>query len=68
MMDGNEEKRSMWWTVAGVVLSSAASLGIGYRLGTRERPCACKAKLPGSGSEAIGGGGGNGNGNGGKSS
>ncbi len=44
--NNQQDRRSIWWTLAGVVAGSAAGLGIGFKLGAREKPCACKAKLP----------------------
>ena len=44
------EERSVWWTVAGVLLSGATGLGVGYALANRDKPCACKAKPPENGS------------------
>lgn len=40
-----EEKRSIWWTIIGLVATGATGAGIGYWAGTRNKPCACKAKL-----------------------
>ena len=58
-MDGQSgDKNSIWWTLAGVMAGSAAGLGIGYKLGAREKapekPCACKAKLPKEGEAGTG--------------
>ena len=37
-MDGQSgDKNSIWWTLAGVMAGSAAGLGIGYKLGAREK-------------------------------
>jgi hypothetical protein len=33
-----------WWVVAGMVLTGATGLGVGYALANREKPCACKLK------------------------
>jgi len=41
--DHSHEKVSIWWTIAGLVASSAAALGIGFKIGSRNKPCACKA-------------------------
>jgi len=41
--DHSHEHVSIWWKIAGLVASSAAALGIGFKLGSRHKPCACKA-------------------------
>ncbi|MEZ4448165.1 MAG: hypothetical protein R3B09_01715 [Nannocystaceae bacterium] len=40
-----EEKRSIWWTIFGLVATGATGAGIGYWAANRQKPCACKAKL-----------------------
>jgi len=58
--DHSHEKVSIWWTIAGFVASSAAALGIGFKIGSRNKPCACKAlpkesEPPKAGAETNGG-------------
>jgi|GEM_PF-4281462 len=36
------ESGSIWWTIMGVVATGAAAFGIGFKLGGRDKPCACK--------------------------
>ena len=40
-----EEKRSIWWTIAGLVATGATGAGIGYWAANRRhesKPCSCK--------------------------
>ena len=36
------ESASIWWTIMGVVATGATAFGIGFKLGGRDKPCACK--------------------------
>ena len=66
-MTKSEGGSAMWVPVVSAVISGAVSGVVGYWLGSREKPCACKAKLNGNGTEGSGGGDiGNGGGIGGK--
>lgn len=56
------EERSVWWTVAGVLISGATGIGVGYALANRDKPCACKAKPPENGTTGNGPNGSNGSG------